>query len=71
MWAERGSNGGKKNALKKSEQWRISVQQFVLNGAGINCVDFKLVDCCNLKKHKRGGHHVFLFVLFKVQPPLI
>lgn len=58
----------KKCFKKKSEQWRISVQQFVLNGAGINCVDFKLVDCCNLKKHKRGGHHVFLFVFLKYSP---
>lgn len=54
----------KKNALKKkSEQWRISVQQFVLNGAGINCVDFKLVDCCNLKKAQKRGTSCF-FVCF-------
>lgn len=56
---------------KKSEQWRISVQQFVLNGAGINCVDFKLVDCCNFKKAQKRGTSCFFVCFFKVQPPLI
>lgn len=46
------------------------MQQFVLNGAGINCVDFKLVDCCNLKKSTKEGDIMFFCLFYLKYSPL-